>query len=73
MAAKNTLKYKRNRQPPLLELVNNLIDKCLNAIESPVFKATISDWVRLIRLRLEIEPLPTQPRTVRLVYGPAPT
>jgi hypothetical protein len=72
MAAKNTLKYKRNRKPPLLEYVNNLIEKCLNAIQSQDVKATMSGLVQLIRLRLKIEPLKPGPQTVRWVESLAP-
>jgi hypothetical protein len=56
MAAKNTLKYRRNEFRPLLDLVNDLIDRCLNAIQSPRFKSSIADLVALIRLRLKIQP-----------------
>ena len=72
MAAKNTLKYKRNRLPPLLDLVNDLIDRCLRAIESPKFKATVSGLIQLIRLRLKIDPPEPVQRKVTLVYGRAP-
>jgi len=51
MAAKNTLKYKRNQLPPILVIVDELIHTCLRAIASQDFKATISDFIRLIRLR----------------------
>ena len=56
MAAKNTLKYKRNETRPLPDLVNELIDKCLGAILSLDFKASIADLVTLIRLRLKLMP-----------------
>jgi hypothetical protein len=56
MAAKNTLKYKRNEIRPLPDLVNELIDKCLGAIMSIDFKASIADLVTLIRLRLKLMP-----------------
>ena len=56
MAAKNTLKYKRHRLPPLLEIVNEAIDYCLRAIRSPAFKGTISDLIQLIRLRFKLAP-----------------
>ena len=54
MAAKNTLKYQRNRLPPVLVIVDELIHTCLRAIASPNFKPVISDLIRLIRLRLEM-------------------
>ena len=74
MAAKNTLKYKRNPARPLLDLVNDLIDTCLQTIQSPTFNATIADLVKLIRLRLKIEPLKPQPTTARWIerVHPAP-
>ena len=56
MAAKNTLKYKRNEARSLPDLVNELIDKCLGAILSLDFKASIADLVTLIRLRLKLMP-----------------
>src|ERR1700689_1641906 len=43
MAAKNTLKYKRNETRPLPDLVNELVDKCLGAILSLDFKASIAN------------------------------
>ncbi len=65
MAAKNTLKYKRNEIRPLPELVNELIDKCLGAILSHKFKASIADLVTLIRLRLKLMPPDeTPPRVI---------
>jgi hypothetical protein len=67
MAAKNTLKYKRNETRPLPDLVNELIDKCLGAILSLDFKASIADLVTLIRLRLKLmPPEQTPPRVVWL-------
>ena len=65
MAAKNTLKYKRKRLPPLLDIVDELLEKCLHAIQSPNFKATIADLVKLIRLRMNLEPVQPSPVTVR--------
>jgi hypothetical protein len=65
MAAKNTLKYKRNETRPLPDLVNELIDKCLGAILSHDFKASIADLVTLTRLRLKLAPPDiTPPRVV---------
>ncbi len=61
MAAKNTLKYKRNETRPLSDLVNELIDKCLGAILSHEFKASIADLVTLIRLRLKLMPPDVKP------------
>jgi hypothetical protein len=67
MAAKNTLKYKRNETRPLPDLVNDLIDKCLGAILRVDFKASIADLVTLIRLRLKLMPPDeTPPRVVWL-------
>jgi hypothetical protein len=56
MAAKNTLKYKRNQLPPLLELINEAIDYCRSTIRNPAFKGTISDLIQLIRLRFKLAP-----------------
>jgi hypothetical protein len=64
MAAKNTLKYKRNQTRHLNNLVNELIDKCLGAILSHEFKASIADLVTLIRLRLKLMPPDETPARV---------
>jgi hypothetical protein len=56
MAAKNTLKYKRNRLPPLLDLVDRAVDVCLRVIERPDFKFTMSDLIRLVRRSLQLKP-----------------
>ncbi len=49
------------------DLVNELIDKCLGAILSHDFKASIADLVTLIRLRLKLMPPDeTPPRVVWL-------
>ena len=64
MAAKNTLKYKRNEIRPLPDLVNELIDKCLGAILSHEFKASIADLITLIRLRLKLMPPDEMPTSV---------
>ena len=65
MAAKNTLKYKRNRLPPLLELVDRAVDVCLSAIQRSDFKFTMSDLIRLVRLSLELTPPRREPRSVQ--------
>ncbi|MGA2712316.1 MAG: hypothetical protein ABSG41_04350 [Bryobacteraceae bacterium] len=73
MAAKNTLKYKRNKLPPLLDLVDDLLEMCLRAIRSPDFKGTVSDLIRLIRLRLKLEPPKPAPTTARWIDRSVPT
>src|ERR1700734_662303 len=70
MAAKNTLKYKRNQLPPLLEIINEAIDYCLRAIRSPAFKGTISDLIQLIRLRFKLAPPEPGLTTARWVDRP---
>jgi hypothetical protein len=72
MAAKNTLKYKRNQLPPLLEIINEAIDYCLRAIRSPAFKGTISDLIQLIRLRFKLAPPEPGLTTARWVDRPIP-
>ena len=72
MAAKNTLKYKRNKLPPLLEIVDDLLDMCLCAIRSPGFTGTISDLVRLIRLRRDLEPSIPTPATAHWIERSVP-
>jgi hypothetical protein len=73
MAAKNTLKYKRNKLPPLLDLVNDLLEVCRRAIRSPGFKGTLSDLIRLIRLRRDLEPPQPSPTTARWIDRSVPT
>ena len=72
MAAKNTLKYKRNKLPPLLDIVNDLLEVCLRTIRSPDFKGTLSDLIRLIRLRLKLEPPQTPKTTAIWIDKPVP-
>ena len=73
MAAKNTLKYKRNKLPPLLDIVNDLLEVCLRAIRSPSFKSTVSDLIQLIRLRRKLEPPEPCPTTARWIDRSVPT
>ena len=73
MAAKNTLKYKLNRLPSLLAVINEAIDYCLCAIRSSDFKATISNLIQLIRLRFKLAPPQKAPSTARWVDRPNPT
>ncbi|MGA2713802.1 MAG: hypothetical protein ABSG41_11915 [Bryobacteraceae bacterium] len=75
MAAKNTLKYKRNRLPSLPAVINEAIDYCLRAIRSPDFKGTISNLIQLIRLRFKLAPPEKAPSTARWLdrLTPAPT
>ena len=72
MAAKNTLKYKRNRLPPLLELINEAIDYCRSTIRSPAFKGTVYDLIQLIRLRFKLAPPEPGPTTAIWVDRPVP-
>ena len=65
MAAKNTLKYKRNRLPPLLDLVDRAVDVCLRVIERPDFKFTMSDLIRLVRLSLQLKPPNREARSMQ--------
>jgi hypothetical protein len=63
--SENTLKYKRNETRPLPDLINELIDKCLGAILSLDFKASIANLITLIRLRLKLMPPDiTPPRVI---------
>ena len=73
MAAKNTLKYKRNKLPPLLDIVNDLVEVCLRAIRSPSFKCTVSDLIQLIRLRRKLEPPEPCPTAARWIDRSVPT
>jgi len=72
MAAKNTLKYKRNRLRPLLDLANVLIDYCLDAITKSGFKASLADLITLIRMRLDLDPIDPAPPTIVWGDDPAP-
>ena len=67
MAAKNTLKYKRNKSPSLIEVVQKLIDKGLDALASGKTRVTVSDLIRAFRLRQKLFPaayLPSPPQWV---------
>ncbi len=57
MAAKRTLNYKRNRLKPVPDIVDDAIDYCLRVIRSPGYRGTVSDLIRLLRLKLEVNPI----------------
>ncbi|HTA42199.1 MAG TPA: hypothetical protein VK789_07120 [Bryobacteraceae bacterium] len=57
MAAKRTLKYKRNRLPPILDIIDDAIEYCLRVIKNPGYKGTMSDLIRLLRFRRELHPI----------------
>ena len=69
MAAKRTLKYKRNKRPPLIEAVNNLIRKTLDALERGAIKASVSDLVRIVHLKQKLYPAAPVPGTVTWIDG----
>lgn len=73
MAAKNTLKYKWNRLPALLEIINEAIDHCLRGLRSADFKGAIPDLIQLIRLRLNLTPPEPAPATALWVDRDVPT
>ncbi len=73
MAAKNTLKYKRNPVRPLLDLVNDLIDICVQTIQSPNFNPAIADLIKLISLRMKLKPFESPPSTARWLDRIEPT
>jgi len=53
--------------------MNEAIDYCLRAIRSPDFQGTISDLIRLIRLRFKLAPPEQAVRTARWVERPIQT
>ncbi len=61
MAAKNTLKYKRNRRCPSLDVIDAAIEHCLRVLGSPDYKGTISDLIRIIRLQIQLNPIAPAP------------
>jgi hypothetical protein len=73
MAAKRTLKYKRNRLRPIHDIVDDAIQYCLRAFEEPGYKGTISDLLRLIRFSLELNPIKREPTKFTWVDNPEPT
>ncbi|HTA47309.1 MAG TPA: hypothetical protein VK789_32925 [Bryobacteraceae bacterium] len=73
MAAKRTLKYKRNRLPPIVEIIDDAIQYCLRAIEKPGYKGTMSDLIRLIRFSRELHPIKREPTKFIWVDTPQPT
>ena len=65
MAAKNKMKYERNRLPGLRKLIDRLIDKSLAYILSDNYKPTMADMNRLIGYYLSINPpKPDRPKVV---------
>jgi len=56
MAIKRTLKYKRNKRPPLIEMVDKLIRKSVDALESGRMKVSVSDLIRIVHLRRKLFP-----------------
>jgi hypothetical protein len=69
MAAKRTLKYKRNKRPPLIEAVDKLIKKTIDALETGRIKATVSDLIRIVHLRQKLYPAAPVPGTVTWIDG----
>jgi len=64
MAAKRTLKYKRNKRPSLIEAVDKLIRKSLDALDRGPIKASVSDLVRIVHLKQKFYPAAPVPGTV---------
>jgi hypothetical protein len=67
MGINRTLKYKRNKRPSQIELVDKLIGKSLDAIKSGRMKVTVADWIRLIHLRRKLYPETPSPGSVTWV------
>jgi hypothetical protein len=72
MAARNTLKYKRNKSPSLIELVDKLIKRSVDALENGEIKATVSDLIRIVHLRRKLFPVPPAPVPVTWIDGWSP-
>ena len=64
MAPKRTLKHKRNKRPPLIEAVDRLLRKRLAAMETGRINASVSDLVRIVRLKQKLYPAAPVPGTV---------
>jgi hypothetical protein len=73
MAIKRTLKYKRNKRPSQIELVDKLIGKSLDALKSGRMKVSVSDWIRLIHLRRKLSPELPSPGSVTWVDPRSPS
>jgi hypothetical protein len=69
MAAKRTLKYKRNKRPPLIEVINKLIGKTIQALESGTIKVSVSDLTRIVHLRQKLYPDAPVPSKVVWIDG----
>ncbi len=67
MAYKRTLKYKQKKSPPLLELVDTLINRGLDALRTGKIKASISDLIRMYRLQQKLLPAKPAPRPPKWV------
>lgn len=69
MAAKNTLKYKRSKLPPLVELVDKLIQRSLDALQRGEIEATVADLIRVVRFRQKCFPIAPKPQLVTWIDG----
>ena len=72
MAAKNTLKYKRNRSPSLIQVVDKLINRGLDAIVTGKTKVTVSDLIRTYRLWQKLSPAAPAPSPPKWVDDHSP-
>jgi hypothetical protein len=62
MAAKNKMKYERNRLPGMRKLIDEMIDKSIAYILSDKYTPTMADMNRLIGYYLKIHPPKPGPR-----------
>jgi hypothetical protein len=67
MAHKRTLKHKQRKSPPLLEVVDRLINRGLEALRTGKIKASISDLIRMYRLQQKLLPAKPAPRPPKWV------
>ena len=69
MANKTTLKYKQKEPQPLPELVDDLVKRSVDALDTGKIKASVSDLVRVIHLRRKLFPATLVPKPPTWVDG----
>jgi hypothetical protein len=69
MGINRTLKYKRYKRQSPIELVDKLIGKSLDALNSGRMRVSVSDWIRFIHMRRKLFPEALVPKPPTWVDG----
>jgi hypothetical protein len=64
MAHKTNLKQKRQKAPPLPELVEQLIDRSVEGLKTGETKPSVSDLIRMVHLQQKLFPQVPEPGSV---------